>query len=232
MSDQSRFSCLAKNLQGYGVLLAIIFFAAGCAPRTYPTPLTIKPSVTVLSTATQITAVTEVAPVVCNPKPITVPIMPAVIPKYTFLDEATGLHMTGTPIQVNLATYRFKVTGLVDHPLDLGYDDLRCMPRVTATPTLICQGFFEDVATWSGVPLKFILDMAGVQSKAQWLKLVSADGYKTSVALDKALKDEGYLAYELRGQPLPVLHGFPLRAIFPAMGGSYWAKWLVEIKVE
>jgi DMSO/TMAO reductase YedYZ molybdopterin-dependent catalytic subunit len=161
-----------------------------------------------------------------------VPTLPAKIPGYTELDKSTGLHMTGTYQQIDLATYRLKVSGLVDHPLSLTYDELRCLPKVTDNPPLVCPGFFRDVASWSGVPIKDVLKLTGVQSKAKMLTLISADGYRTSLPLEEALKAENFLAYELEGKPLPVLHGFPLRAVFPGLEGNKWAKWVVGIEVE
>lgn len=160
------------------------------------------------------------------------PTLPAVIPAYTQLDETTGLHMTGTVQKINLADYRLKVSGLVDHPLSLSYDDLRCMPKITTTPVLICQGFFEDVTTWSGVPLSYILGLAGVQKDAHNVTLISADGFETYVTLQVALREENFLAYEWKGEPLPILHGFPIRAVMPSQLGYTWAKWLVEILIE
>jgi DMSO/TMAO reductase YedYZ molybdopterin-dependent catalytic subunit len=153
-------------------------------------------------------------------------------PGYTQLDPTTNLHITGHAQALDLATYRLGVTGLVDRPLSLSYDDLRCLPKVTATPTLVCPGFFVDQATWSGVPFKALLDLAGVQAGATLLTLRGADGYEAHVELTDALKEENFLAYEWEGQPLPVLHGFPLRAVFPALQGSQWVKWLLEIQVE
>jgi DMSO/TMAO reductase YedYZ molybdopterin-dependent catalytic subunit len=171
----------------------------------------------------------------CDLKPIKVPKMPAVIPEYMQLDRETGLHMTGTPQEIDLKTYRFLVTGLVEKPLSLRYDELRCLPKVTATPPLKCTGIFEDfvdTATWSGVPIAEILKLARPLPEAKSIYLVSADGYKVTVDLETAMKPENYLAYEWEGQPLPVLHGFPLRSVFPAKEGSHWVKWLVKINVN
>ena len=95
------------------------------------------------------------------------PTLPAEIPAYTAVDPATGLHMTGTPKVIDLASYRLKVDGKVAHPLSLSYDELRLLPKMTATPTLVCEGYFADTTTWSGVPLKTILEMAGVQPDAE-----------------------------------------------------------------
>ena len=168
----------------------------------------------------------------CDLAPIEVPALPSVIPGYTMLDKASGLHMTGKVQVIDFSSYRLKVSGLVEQPLSLHYDDLRCLPKVTASPKLTCPGFFEDVAQWSGVPIFEVLELARPQPQARRLSLISADGFKVELDLKNALAPENFLAYEWEGQPLPVLHGFPLRAVMPGMAGSYWVKWLVEIKVE
>jgi len=62
--------------------------------------------------------------------------------------------------------------------------------------------------------------------------MISADGYQADISLGVAMDQESFLAYELEGQPLPILHGFPLRAVIPSREGLYWVKWLVELKVN
>jgi DMSO/TMAO reductase YedYZ molybdopterin-dependent catalytic subunit len=89
-----------------------------------------------------------------------------------------------------------------------------------------------DTTTWSGAPLAAILEMAGVQADAQRVVMRSADGYVTGLTLGEALAAENFLAYEWMGQPVPVLHGFPVRAVLPGVTGSKWVKWLLEIVVE
>jgi DMSO/TMAO reductase YedYZ molybdopterin-dependent catalytic subunit len=172
------------------------------------------------------------APGDCSPAAVTQPLMPDSIPGYTEIDPSTGLHMTGTPMLIEVDGWRLEVTGKVDHPLSLTYDQLRCLPRVEAAPELICPGFFTDHATWAGAPLSAILAMAGVQEDASVIYLEAADGYFARIQLnDEALAD-GFLAYELEGRPLPVLHGFPVRAVFPGKQGNTWVKWLIEIEVR
>lgn len=171
----------------------------------------------------------------CDLKPIKAPSLPDVIPEYLELDRATGLHMTGTVQEIDLPSYRLLVTGLVENPLSLTYDELRCLPKVSAEASLKCSGIFEDfedVANWSGAPIFEILKLARPLPAAKSISLVSADGFKMAIDLETVLKPENFLAYEWEGQPVPVLHGFPLRAVFPHKDGSYWVKWLVEIKVE
>ena len=165
-------------------------------------------------------------------KPFVTPTLPAQIPAIGSVDPATGLHVNATPQVVDLATYRLAVTGRVTRPLSLSYDDLRGLPKVTATPDLLCPGNFIDRTTWSGVPLKTILEMAGIEPGAKKVSMKAADDYTASLDLDDALHPENFLAYEWMSEPLPVLHGFPVRAVMPGLTGYIWVKWLVEIVVE
>jgi DMSO/TMAO reductase YedYZ molybdopterin-dependent catalytic subunit len=184
------------------------------------------------SPTTTVGSVISSTPGACQLVQVTQPPWPAQTLSPNELDPETGLHMTGKPQEIDLATYRLKVTGLVNHPLSLTYDELRCMPKVTDNPELICYGVFIDYATWTGVPIEYILELAGVRPEATVLNLVSADGYTVHIPLEEARQDQNFLAYEVNETTLPVQHGFPLRAVFPSMGGSYWLKWLVEIRIS
>ncbi len=168
----------------------------------------------------------------CALSPLAMPPIPAKIPGYTELDPTTGLHVTGTMQRIEITGYRLEVTGEVDNPLSLTYDELRCMPRTEARLKLVCPGFFEDTATWAGTPLRFLLGSAKVRPDARKVRLISADGYAVTVPLKEALSEGNFVAYEWEGKALPALHGFPLRAVFPGSEGSQWVKWLVKIEVE
>jgi DMSO/TMAO reductase YedYZ molybdopterin-dependent catalytic subunit len=76
-----------------------------------------------------------------------------------------------------------------------------------------------------------VLELADLQEGAKGLRLKSADGYSSSVSLSEALSEQNFLAYEWEGEPVPILHGFPVRAIFPELLGNKWVKWLVKIEV-
>ncbi len=162
---------------------------------------------------------------------LAMPPTPVKMPGYAELDPTTGLHVTGTMQQIDIVGYRLEVAGKVSNPLSLTYDELRCMPRTEARPTLVCPGFFEDTATWAGTPLKFVLQLAKVHTDATGVRLIGADHYSVSMSLEAARASENFLAYEWEGKALPALHGFPVRAIFPGSEGSQWVKWLVKIEV-
>jgi len=170
-------------------------------------------------------------PGTCALAPLVVPPTPAKIPGYAELDPSTGLHVTGTMKEIDVTHYRLEVAGKVSRPLSLTFDELRCMPRVQARPTLICPGFFTDVATWAGTPLKYIVDLAGPQEGATGVRLTGADNYSVSRSLSDATAPKNFLAYEWEGKALPRLHGFPVRAIFPGLEGNQWVKWVVKIVV-
>lgn len=204
------------------VLMAVMWTACSAqSPTGAPTPVEGIP-----------TSVTS-TPTLCPLPTVIAPTPPAVIPRYNQLDETTNLHVTGTMQEIDLADYRLVVTGAVTTPLSLTYDELRCMPKREVRALLVCPGFFQDEATWAGVPLDYILDMAGILPEASAIWLRSADGYTARLELDVIHDGNRHiLAYEWEGEPLPVLHGFPVRAVLPGQQGNKWVKWLLEIEIR
>lgn len=212
--------------------LLVIVALIACSPKPQATVADADTPGRVAATrAPPTVTVPAPTPAACALTPVIAPTRPAETPGYVQLDPNTGLHMTGDPVEIDLADYRLEVTGNVDRPLSLTYNDLRCMSRIEGSPVLICPGFFEDTATWAGVPLADVLELAGLQTDAGGLRLIGADGYSALVTIEMATSGKSYLAYEWEGEPLPILHGFPVRAVFPDHGGSVWVKWLVRIDV-
>ena len=211
-----------------GLVLAL--GSVGCAGAAGPAQTTTEG--VAISTATSGTTPSTATPTTGELEPIVVPTLPATIPGYTEVDPATGLHMTGTPQVIDLATYHLTVEGKVTRSLSLTYDDLRRMPRLTSRDVIVCRGYFEDYAHWAGCALTALLDRCEPRPGAKGLELVSADGYRSTVTLQEARSGYAFLAYEWEGKALPVLHGFPVKAAFPGLPGSKWVKWLVEIRVE
>ncbi len=163
---------------------------------------------------------------------------------------------------VDPATYRLTVTGAVRTPLLLTHDDLhRAFPAETLTATLQCAGHrraeliaVKDIpgqspwiadaigtAAWTGVPLRAVLDAAGVDEEAEHVAFTGLDtahleGHTfpvgTSIPVAKARQPEVLLAYAMNGTPLPPRHGFPLRVIVPGYAGIRSIKWLQEIRLQ
>lgn len=216
---------MKKLLIGISLLILLTACAGKSINANPATTPTITPEPTLVPPLSGV-------PAECGLAPIVVPKLPAKIPGYMQVDPATGLHVTGKPLEVDFSQWRLAITGKVAHPQSFTFDQLRCMPKVTDSPQLVCERQFVDDAAWSGVSLKYLLDLAGLDPDASIIKLISADGYVLKIDLKAAIDGNGFLAYELNGQTMPVLHGFPLRAVFPTLTGFNWVKWIVGIEIQ
>jgi len=143
-----------------------------------------------------------------------------------------GLHVTGTPVTVDIASYRLAVSGNVRLPLSLSYDEIREMSWVREQVTLVCPGVFVDKGVWTGVPLHDILRGAGLEIDSIRVAFISMDErYRSELPLEKALRDGFLIAYEFNGKTFDRRNGFPLRLVAKDEPGYYWMKWLGRIEV-
>ena len=139
---------------------------------------------------------------------------------------------------VDLDRWRLRVSGMVDRPFSLSYDELAALPQVEADITLCCVsnevgGRLIGTARWQGVPLQDLLDRAGVQPGATQLVGRSVDGF-TAGFPTAALADgrPALVALGMDGQPLPLRHGFPARLVVPGLYGYVSAtKWLEALEL-
>ncbi|MEA2827531.1 MAG: hypothetical protein QOG43_1970 [Actinomycetota bacterium] len=159
---------------------------------------------------------------------------PLVTPNGSFyrIDEALI-----TP-SVDVGSWRLQVTGMVDAPFELTYDELLALPLVERHITLSCVsnqvgGSLVGSAKWLGVRLADLLARAGVQAGATQLVGRSVDrftvGFPVGVATDGR---DALVAVGMNGEPLPTAHGFPARLVVPGLYGYVSAtKWLKEIEL-
>ncbi len=136
--------------------------------------------------------------------------------------------------EVDVTGWSLEVAGLVDRPFTLTYDELRAMPAVEEYVTLECisnevGGDLISNAYWKGVPLRHIIEEAGVQLGVVDVSFEADDDYSESITLDRALNRDVMVAYEMNGEPLPFKHGFPARLIIPGFFGLKHVKWLTKI---
>jgi len=161
-------------------------------------------------------------------------------------------HLANIPLEIDPATFRLEVKGLVQTPLSLSLENLRKdFEAVEVIAVNQCsgnsRGFFNPRvgggqlgngamgnAVWRGARLKDVLEKAGLQAKA---KQVICDGldkpalektpdFIKSIDLDHALDGEILVAYGMNGADLPMLNGYPIRLVVPGYYGTYWVKHL------
>ena len=166
-------------------------------------------------------------------------------------------HLADIPTEIDPESFRVEVKGKVDKPLSLSLMDLKSrFDAVELVAVHQCsgnsRGFFEPRvgggqagnglmgnARWKGVPLKAVLDKAGVQAGAVQVSFGGLDGpvvpdtpdFAKALDIDHARDGEVMLAYEMNGAELPWLNGYPLRLVVPGFYGTYWVKHLNEITV-
>jgi sulfane dehydrogenase subunit SoxC len=162
---------------------------------------------------------------------------------------------TRTPT-IDVSNWSLKIEGSgVNRSLELIYDDLLAMPAVSFVRYIECAGngrsFFETahgkkaqgtqwklgaigVAEWTGVPLRELLERAGVKKTARDVMPEGLDDLKVRrpISLGKAMEEDTLLVYAMNGQPLPADHGYPARVLIPGWIGVANIKWVGRIQVS
>jgi DMSO/TMAO reductase YedYZ molybdopterin-dependent catalytic subunit len=163
--------------------------------------------------------------------------------------------------QFDRNTWRLRVDGCVNKPLELTLDDVIGLPSKSVTTTMECAGNSRiylpkakgvqwelgaaSNAEWRGVGLADVLRAAGLKNEAVDVVMEGADrgeikdepkpkgpiAYSRSLPIDKAMNGDVLLAYEMNGEPLSPAHGYPLRVIVPGWYGMASVKWLSRISV-
>lgn len=154
---------------------------------------------------------------------------------------------------VALDSWRLSIQGLVEKTTALSFTDILGMPKVEVADTLECSGNSRSLlaekasgnpwtiggvgnAVWGGVRLAQVLEKAGIAAGAGHVGFEGLDQplgsagiqFVRSIPLAKAL-DSTILAYEMNGEPLPLAHGYPLRALALGWTGANCVKWLSKI---
>jgi DMSO/TMAO reductase YedYZ molybdopterin-dependent catalytic subunit len=158
------------------------------------------------------------------------------------------------------ASYQLRIDGAVGRPFALSYAELRSMRSETRVATLECAGNSRvflvpqvpgaqwelgavSTAEWTGVPLRVLLERAGLAEDACEIVLEGADrgvpseppvppdpiSYARSLSRAKAISPDVLVAYQMNGRDLPPDHGFPVRAIVPGHYAMASVKWLTRI---
>lgn len=166
-------------------------------------------------------------------------------------------HISNIPTSVDLNRWKLKISGNTEKEIELSMDDMKTkFEKASLTAVIQCSGngrsFFEPKVaggqwengamgnvTWAGVRLKAILDQAGIRAGSVDVVFNGLDtapmpkvpDFIKSLPMDKAVEDDIIIAYEMNGEPLTMLNGFPARLVIPGWFATYWVKALSEITV-
>jgi DMSO/TMAO reductase YedYZ molybdopterin-dependent catalytic subunit len=163
-----------------------------------------------------------------------------------------------TPI-VDRAAWRLRIEGLVERPLEMTWDELTALPQRSVFATVECAGNGRSFlktrapgvqwgagaighAEWTGVPLRLVLERAGLKPGAVEVVFEGIDRgteadhpepmhFARGLPLSKALDADTLLAYRMNGEVLPPNHGYPVRLFVPGWYGVASVKWLRRIEV-
>ena len=165
-------------------------------------------------------------------------------------------HWSVIPTEIDVGSFRLAVRGHVEKSLSLSLDEILALPHVELIAVNQCsgnsRGYFQPRvpgaqwsngamgnALWTGVRLKDVLDRAGVKAGAVQVRfngldepvVAEAPDFMKSLDVDHARDGEVMIAYEMNGQQLALLNGFPLRLVVPGWYSTYWVKMLNDIEV-
>jgi DMSO/TMAO reductase YedYZ molybdopterin-dependent catalytic subunit len=163
--------------------------------------------------------------------------VPGTRPEFTPLEKHYRIDIDTSPPAVRESSWKLKISGLVDQPLELTLNDIRNnYPATDQFITLSCisnpvGGDLIGTTRWTGVSLQSFLPTLHLKPNATHLKISSADGYYEVVALsDIKADDRIMLVYAWDGVPLLPEHGFPLRIYIPDLYGMKQPKWIVSME--
>jgi len=135
--------------------------------------------------------------------------------------------------------WRLKITGMVDRPVELSFEDLLKRGLTERDITLNCVsnevgGPYIGTARWLGVPLGQILREAGVQGGADQVVARGSDGMTIGTPVTTVLDTaDAMLVVGMNGEPLPAVHGFPVRMLTPGLYGYAGScKWITELELS
>jgi DMSO/TMAO reductase YedYZ molybdopterin-dependent catalytic subunit len=151
-----------------------------------------------------------------------------------------GQHLTrGWPIlhaesipPFDPATWRFRIDGDVEQPLDWSWEEFRALPTTTVTSDFHCvTGWSKLDNEWEGVSFQEIAGRARPKPTASHALVEAPSGYTANLPLDALTDDDVLFAWSHNGEPLPPEHGGPLRLVVPKRYGWKSVKWAVRVRL-
>jgi DMSO/TMAO reductase YedYZ molybdopterin-dependent catalytic subunit len=155
-------------------------------------------------------------------------------PGQTLTSKWPVLHYGSVPrVDPTSEDWRLRIFGLVENDFELSYDEIRTMPSVDVVCDIHCVTHWSRLDnTFTGVPIKAILDRARPKPNARYVMCHSEAGFTVNVPLKEFASDDCILAYAWDGKDLTAEHGWPLRGLVPRLYLWKSAKWIRGIELR
>jgi DMSO/TMAO reductase YedYZ molybdopterin-dependent catalytic subunit len=136
------------------------------------------------------------------------------------------------PQQVDIKKYRLEVTGLVEKPQSLTYQEVLALPNVKRAITLYCVEGWDEHLLFEGVRLADILALAKPKKGVRTVIFYAVDGYSSSLNYDYVTRLDIMLAATINGKVLDAMRGFPFQVVAESKLGYKWVKWVTRIELS
>ncbi|TCJ15254.1 sulfite oxidase-like oxidoreductase [Rubrobacter taiwanensis] len=138
----------------------------------------------------------------------------------------------GTTPKVDLKSWDFRVTGLVENPLRFSWEEWNELPKVEVKADMHCVTSWSKLDNvWSGVQAKHLLKLARPKPEARYLSAFCDGGYTTNLPVEELYEEDALFATHHNGEPLTPDHGWPLRLVVPRLYAWKSAKWIRGIEL-
>ena len=158
---------------------------------------------------------------------------PARLPPGQYLTEKWPVLHAGEVPDVDIATWTLSVTGEVEEPLTLSFEELRALPATEITTDIHCVTRWSRFdAGFKGVHWRELAALCRPEPTAKFVVAHAEHGFTSNVPLAALEEDNALIVYEADGEPLTPEHGYPVRLFIPTK--YFWksAKWLTGIELS
>ena len=136
------------------------------------------------------------------------------------------------PQQVDIKKYRLEVTGLVEKPQSLTYQEVLALPNVKRAVTLHCVEGWDEHLLFEGVRLADVLALAKPKKGVRTVIFYAVDGYSSSLNYNDVTRLDLMLAAKINGKVLDAMRGFPFQVVAESKLGYKWVKWVTRIELS
>ena len=133
--------------------------------------------------------------------------------------------------EVDGASYKFEIAGLVDNKRPWTLDELDALPEVSQITRHVCVEGWSAIGSWQGAKLSDFLQRIGADTRAKYVWFKCAEGYTNTIDMASALHPQTQMTFKYDNKLLPRAYGFPMKIRIPTKLGYKNPKYVVAMEV-